>query len=103
MLDIVVHSLAEDDLLEAANFICTENPEAARKLISTAKEDFIRISEFPYVGKICGFETTQYKNMRYLQISGFRNYLIFYLVTDSTIEIVRILHGARDLETLFED
>jgi toxin ParE1/3/4 len=40
--------------------------------------------------------------IRYRTISGFRNYLIFYRRVDSILEIVRVLHGARDYEQLFE-
>lgn len=30
-------------------------------------------------------------------------YIIYYVPTDSTVEIVRVLHGARDVEALFRD
>jgi toxin ParE1/3/4 len=32
------------------------------------------------------------------RIKNFRDYLVFYLVQDEQIEILRVLHGARDLE-----
>jgi toxin ParE1/3/4 len=31
-------------------------------------------------------------------IKGFANYLIFYRMRSNSIEIVRVLHGARDIE-----
>jgi toxin ParE1/3/4 len=40
--------------------------------------------------------------IRYRTISGFTNYLIFYRRVDSVLEVVRILHGARDYEPFFE-
>ena len=40
--------------------------------------------------------------IRYRTISGFTNYLIFYRQVDSVLEIIRILHGARDYEQFFE-
>ena len=40
--------------------------------------------------------------IRYRTISGFRNYLIFYRRVDDILEIVRVLHGAMDYETLFD-
>ena len=40
--------------------------------------------------------------IRYRTISGFTNYLIFYRRVDSVLEVVRILHGARDYEQFFE-
>ena len=32
-----------------------------------------------------------------------KNYLIFYRPIDQGIEIVRILHGLQDIETIFQD
>ena len=40
--------------------------------------------------------------IRYRTISGFKNYLIFYRQQDSQLQILRILHGARDYEQFFE-
>jgi hypothetical protein len=34
-------------------------------------------------------------------VEGFRKYLIFYIPRDYGIEVVRVLYGPRDLETLF--
>ncbi|MDZ8108879.1 MAG: type II toxin-antitoxin system RelE/ParE family toxin [Nostoc sp. DedQUE12a] len=31
------------------------------------------------------------------------NYLIFYRPIDQGIEVIRLLHGARDIQSLFED
>jgi toxin ParE1/3/4 len=35
-------------------------------------------------------------------IRGFGKYLIFYLPLEDGIEIVRVLHGPRDVQSLFE-
>jgi plasmid stabilization system protein ParE len=34
-------------------------------------------------------------------VQGFKRWLIFYLERPGAIEILRVLHGARDLEALF--
>ena len=39
--------------------------------------------------------------IRRFAIKGFENYLIFYLPTKEGIEVVRIIHGSRDIETIF--
>jgi plasmid stabilization system protein ParE len=33
-------------------------------------------------------------------VSGYRNYLIFYLASDSGIDVLRVFHGARDVDRL---
>jgi toxin ParE1/3/4 len=37
------------------------------------------------------------------RVRGFERYLIFYRPTDDGIDVVRVLHGSRDIESLFED
>ena len=40
--------------------------------------------------------------IRYRTVLEFKNYLIFYRRVDSILEIVRVLHGARDYDKLFD-
>ena len=34
-------------------------------------------------------------------VKGFHNYQIYYTIEDEVIEIVRVLHGARDIPSIF--
>ena len=34
---------------------------------------------------------------------GFKKYLIFYRATDSEVEVLRVLHGARYLEAILDE
>jgi toxin ParE1/3/4 len=36
--------------------------------------------------------------VRQWRIKNFQDYLVFYRVQDDRVEILRVLHGARDLE-----
>jgi toxin ParE1/3/4 len=40
--------------------------------------------------------------IRAWQIRGFASYLIFYRPSSDGIEVIRVLHGARDIETILE-
>lgn len=40
--------------------------------------------------------------MRLSPLPGFHNYLIFYRETEETVEILRVVHGARDYERIME-
>jgi toxin ParE1/3/4 len=42
-------------------------------------------------------------DLRRWPVSGFPNHLIFYQPTEGGIEVVRVLHGARDLATMLEN
>ena len=39
--------------------------------------------------------------MRIWQVKGFRNIIVFYRPRAGAVEIVRVLHGARDFAALF--
>lgn len=39
--------------------------------------------------------------MRMWHVTGFESYLIFYMVGENGVELIRVLHGARDLDSLF--
>jgi len=43
------------------------------------------------------------KGMRRFPIRGFENYLLFYVPRPGGIDVVRVLHGARDIYSLFSD
>jgi toxin ParE1/3/4 len=41
--------------------------------------------------------------MRFFPVTKFRNHLLFYRPIESGIELVRVLHGARDLDALLDE
>ena len=41
--------------------------------------------------------------LRFLPVSRFKKYLIFYRPIPGGIEVVRVLHGARDIESILAD
>jgi len=42
-------------------------------------------------------------SLRRRPVRGFENFLIFYRESGGRVEIIRVLHGARDIESLLED
>lgn len=59
--------------------------------------------EHPAAGRRRAFRSLLAKDVRSWHVPGFPRYLIFYLGTDGGLEIVRIIHSARDFPRLFED
>jgi toxin ParE1/3/4 len=57
----------------------------------------------PGIGRERRFREPSLQGIRAWVLVGFENYLLFYRPLANGIEIVRLLHGARDLEGLFED
>jgi toxin ParE1/3/4 len=43
------------------------------------------------------------KGIRQQAIKGFKNYLIFYRVSDLGVDILRVIHAARDIEAILSE
>jgi toxin ParE1/3/4 len=57
----------------------------------------------PGGGRFWGFKRKRLATIRAWPIKGYRNFLIFYRESRGSILVVRVLHGARDIEKAFED
>lgn len=91
------------DLIELATYIATDNLDASERFLTSAEETFQQISKLPQMGKQCQLSKPKLADIRQQAIKGFKNHLVFYRVLDSDIEIIRVLHGARDLEAILDD
>jgi toxin ParE1/3/4 len=77
------------------------NAELANRFTTCAEVTFSKLSKFPGQGRPRQFRRNLLKGLRSWRIDAFPTYLVFYRETEACIEIVRVLHGARDLEHLF--
>lgn len=55
------------------------------------------------MGALRQFTNSRLDGVRSWPIRHFMNYLIFYRPIDGGVEVLRILHGARDIERIFRD
>lgn len=87
--------LAESDLNDIVDFIARDSPSAAQTLIMRIREKCETLASFPELGRVrSGFRDPEIRSL------GFGNYVIFYRPKNDGVEIARVLHGARDLESL---
>jgi toxin ParE1/3/4 len=97
VLAIVLTPSANEDLEEIWMFIAADNPAQADDFIDLIDEKFQNLSRQPGLGR-----------RREELVAGLRSfpvgrYVIFYLQVQDSLQIVRILHGARDLDAVFAD
>ena len=89
--------IAKKDLEKIIDYIQSDNPDAALKLLEKIDESISQLKDFPYKGKSPKDDHLQSKDYRMLVI---KSYLVFYVVNDNEVEIRRILHGKRKYEFL---
>ena len=100
---VIWRAVAEQDLTEAYLHIGAESPEAAERLLDAVEGAVALLLENPEVGQPREFRSPRAQGLRSWMPRDFPNYLIFYKVAGDDIEIVRFLHGARELPPFFED
>jgi toxin ParE1/3/4 len=92
----IVHAHAvQNDILEIWSYIAEDNIGAADRLLETFDEKINMLAESPGIGR----RRPELKR----GIRSFRvgQYLILYQIVRDGIEIIRVLHGARNLRRIF--
>lgn len=95
---------ARRDLFSIACYIENDSPQAAGRFLEVFEYACDRISSLPEMGSVTNafLHRSELKNARMLPIKNFRKYLIFYrTIAEGKIEIIRVIHGARDIPSLF--
>jgi toxin ParE1/3/4 len=87
---------ARSDLDDIWSYIAQDNIEAVDKLIRVIIFRFPKLAEMPLIGR------SREELSLGLRSFPVGRYIIFYRPLKNTIEIVRVLHGARDFPPLFE-
>jgi toxin ParE1/3/4 len=96
---LIIRNRATQDVRQQANYILANgNTTAATYYLETVELTFEQLISVPGIGKIVRFlPDNQIGEIRQWRVKGFTDYLVFYRVDADVIEVLRILHGARDL------
>ncbi len=91
----VIHSrLAQLDLLSIWGYIAEDSPSAADRTLDSIDYHCKLLGENPKLGQARPDIAPQ---MRYFPV---KNYLILYQEQPLGIEVIRVIHGARDLNDI---
>ena len=75
----------------------------AQRFFTQAEATFTRLAGMPGMGARYEHEHPALAGLRVLPVSRFKKYLVFYWPVTDGIEIVRVLHGARDIHGLLAE
>jgi len=84
------------DLLEILDYIAQDKPRAALRYVERLEEACSTLAANPGIG------TARDDLLPHLRCLSVGSHVIFYLTTDEGIDVVRVVHGARDIGRLFE-
>jgi len=93
-LPVVASPRAVDDLAEIWDWIAVDDVQAADRVLADLQRTLTRIGEHPELGR------ARPELMPGLRSLPCGRYVVFYRARDALVEIVRILHGNRDVGAL---
>lgn len=88
---------AEEDLIDIWLYIAHDDVRAADRVLDDIEEKLLLLADQPGLGPARSDIAPE------LRYSPVRRYLILYRQITDGIEIVRVVHGARDVPTLMAD
>lgn len=88
-------SEAKNDLLEILTRIGRSDPKAAVRLSKAIDDKLDLLKRFPYMGESCEDYAPR---LRQFPVG---NFIIFYRPLDQGIELIRVIHGARNIPRQF--
>ncbi len=89
-----VSSLARLDLDQIYDRIARDKPGGARRWLKRTAEQFVRLANNPQIGEARDDIRPTLRSISH------GNYVIYFRPRDTDLEIVRVLHGSRDIQGL---
>lgn len=95
MARLVILPAARADLIEIADFIAQDDPGRARSFVAEIEARMLEAAERP------GSFPARDELHVGLRAARHGRYLIFFVEQGDEVQVVRVLHGARDLPRAF--
>lgn len=95
-----VRPIADSDIDEHIKYIAQDSFNAALRFLDATESTYNKISEFPAIGSPRYAHLHSLENVRVRAIEDFENHLIFYIERPDYIDVIRVLHSARDIPAL---
>ena len=98
-MKVRITSEAEADLEAIADWIANDSPSRALSFNAELRDACLTLANLP-----AGYPVVPRYERFAIRRRVYGNYLIFYRVVERTVEVLHVLHGARDYEAiLFPD
>lgn len=97
----VVRPKADQDLDDQAYYYATAaTPEVGHRFLLAAHQTFALLATQPNMGWHPRLGHPALKHLRVFRVKGFEKLLVLYLPLLDSVEILRIVHGSRDIQAL---
>jgi toxin ParE1/3/4 len=98
----IVRLKAARDVDQIAAYLATEgSDEVGKRFLESVHDTFRLLAANPNLGWRPEVTLARLKGVRSFRVGQFEKVLVFYRQLPKGIEILRVLHGARNIEALF--
>ena len=96
---------AEQDIEEQTDYYLFEerSPDAAVRFVDGVERSLEVLASQPEIGRVYERARGKLSGLRAWRVSGFRDLLVFYTVTEEAIVIERVVDGRRDIPELLDE
>ena len=101
--NLIFRRKAEEDIAAIAAYIAGDSRAAAERFFAALANLCELLISTPSIGSARIFQSPRLTEMRMIPLKNFEKYLVFYRFTGDAIEILRVIHGARDYPLLFDE
>jgi toxin ParE1/3/4 len=98
-MKLLVLPEAQQDATRHWHYIAQHNFTAAERFLEALASTYEAIRREPGIGHEEGFRRR--KGIRSWRVDAYPRYLIFYRTSEDAVEIIRVLHGMRNLPKFF--
>ena len=95
-----IRPAAREDLYEQFLYLADRDRQIAWQFLQAVEATVDTLVDSPDLGIRYESARGRFRDLRVWKANRFKNHLIFYRPTNEGVEIVRIVHGARDYDAL---
>jgi toxin ParE1/3/4 len=99
-LQVIVLPRAECDQAEIFEYLARQSLAVAQRFVERVKDTLAGLSTHSLPGMPLVSANARLAELRWAKVRDFPNHLIFFRVSGDLIEVARVLHGARDIESI---
>src|ERR1043166_8535390 len=99
-IKLIKRPQVSQDIRALALHIARDNLDAALRFIEAAEKTVDKLAELPGFGDHLPNDEPGFENLRACPIRGFEKHLILYLPGKETIDVIRVVHGSRNINRL---
>ncbi len=103
-MNAFIRPRAHDDIIRQFRWYLVERdaPDAAFRFVESVDESVEQLVRMPHMGAPQPLRTPALQALRMWPVKDFEEFLIFYVVQEDTVRVIRVLHGKGDIDRILK-